>query len=111
MRTDEVADLIRDVCERVILPRFGALASHEVIQKRPGDVVTVADREAEAELTAAFGRATPGALVVGEEASFADPTALRAPAIHQRLQINFTLERPIQRNRRGLLHAVGQPRH
>ena len=78
MRTDEVADLIRDVCERVILPRFRALASHEVIQKRPGDVVTVADREAEAELTAAFGRATPGALVVGEEASFADPTALRA---------------------------------
>ena len=78
MRTDEVADLIRDVCERVILPRFRALATHEVIQKRPGDVVTVADREAEAELTAAFGRATPGALVVGEEASFADPTALRA---------------------------------
>ena len=78
MQTDAVTALIKDVCERVILPRFQALESHEVIQKRPGDVVTVADREAEAELTAAFLAATPGALVVGEEATFADPRSLKA---------------------------------
>ena len=73
MRTDDVSDLIRDVCARTILPRFRALARHEVEQKRPGDLVTVADREAEAELTEAFRAATPHALVVGEEASFLDP--------------------------------------
>ena len=78
MQTEVVADLIKDVCERVILPRFRTLERHQVEQKRPGDVVTIADREAEAELTAAFQAATPGALIVGEEASFADPTSLRA---------------------------------
>lgn len=76
MRTEDVTDLVKDVCERVILPRYRSLASHEVEQKRPGDLVTIADREAEAELTAAFRAATPGALVVGEEATFADATAL-----------------------------------
>lgn len=73
MRTEDVSDLIKDVCARVVLPRFRALARHEVEQKRPGDLVTVADREAEAELTEAFRRAMPGVLVVGEEASFVDP--------------------------------------
>ncbi len=76
MQTDAVADLIQEVCERVILPRFRALEPGEVMQKRPGDMVTVADREAEAELTAAFRAATPDALVVGEEATFADPRSL-----------------------------------
>ena len=73
MDTTAVADLITDVCARVILPRFRALQTHEVEHKRPGDVVTVADREAEAELTSALRAATPGALIVGEEAAFLDP--------------------------------------
>ncbi|QIK71044.1 inositol monophosphatase [Propioniciclava coleopterorum] len=76
MRTDQVSDLILDVTARVITPRFRALDPDEVIQKKPGDLVTVADREAEAELTAAFLAATPGALIVGEEATFADASAL-----------------------------------
>ncbi|MDO5535892.1 MAG: inositol monophosphatase, partial [Propionibacteriaceae bacterium] len=80
MRTDAVSELIAEVCDRVILPRFRALDAHEVEHKRPGDVVTIADREAEAELTAAFRAATPDALVVGEEASFADPSLPRGLA-------------------------------
>lgn len=76
MRTEEVADLIRDVTERLIAPRFRALADEEVIMKRPGDVVTVADREAETALTAALLAAHPAALIVGEEATFSDPRAL-----------------------------------
>ena len=80
MQTDAVSALIQDVCARVILPRFRALERHEVEQKRPGDVVTIADREAEAELTAAFRAATPGARVVGEEAAFADPASTRGLA-------------------------------
>ncbi|MFP5415685.1 MAG: inositol monophosphatase family protein [Actinomycetes bacterium] len=75
MQTEAVSALIQDVCARVILPRFRALEHHEVEQKRPGDLVTVADREAEVELTQALLAATPGALVVGEEASFGDPLA------------------------------------
>ena len=73
MRTDAVSDLIVDVCARIILPRHGALADGEVIQKKPGDLVTIADREAEVELTRVFARETPGALVVGEEACFERP--------------------------------------
>lgn len=76
LSTEQVADLIREVTDRIITPRFRALAAEDVIQKSPGDLVTVADREAEIELTAAFRAATPAALVVGEEATFADPTAL-----------------------------------
>lgn len=73
MRTELVSETIVDVCARIILPRFGALADGEVIHKKPGDLVTVADREAEVALTEVFARATPGALVVGEEACFERP--------------------------------------
>lgn len=75
MHTDAVSELIQDVCARVILPRFRSLERHEVEQKRPGDLVTIADREAESELADALAAATPGALIVGEEASFADRVA------------------------------------
>ena len=46
-----VSALIRDVAATVILPRFQRLAASEVIEKSPGDLVTIADREAEARLT------------------------------------------------------------
>lgn len=72
MHTDDVTDLIREVAARVILPRFRTLGVGDVEHKRPGDLVTVADREAEAELTDALRAAEPGVLVVGEEAAFDD---------------------------------------
>lgn len=65
------------VAAEVITPRFRALARHEVIEKRPGDLVTVADREAEELITAALLAAYPDALVVGEEATLHDPGLLR----------------------------------
>lgn len=73
MNTEDISDLIRDVCDRVIVPRWRSLTTADIDEKTPGDPVTIADREAEAELTAAFGRLTPGALVVGEENAFAHP--------------------------------------
>ena len=76
MRTEAVTTLIREVTDQVILPRFRHLAPEEVIQKQPGDLVTVADREAEAVLTAVLHAATPDAAIVGEEATFADPSLL-----------------------------------
>ena len=77
MLTGRVSELIVDVADRVVLPRFRSLAPEEVAEKGPGDLVTVADTEAEAVIAAALRAADPGALVIGEEAVAADP-ALRA---------------------------------
>jgi fructose-1,6-bisphosphatase/inositol monophosphatase family enzyme len=76
VQIDQVSDLLKEVAERLILPRFGALTTGEVIEKGPGDLVTVADREAEAELTRMLRQADPGAVVVGEEGVFCDPRML-----------------------------------
>lgn len=73
MQTLEVLELIKDVAERVINPRFQALANQEIDQKRPGDYVTIADREAEELITAELRARIPDVLVVGEEAAHADP--------------------------------------
>lgn len=80
MQTDQVSDLLTDVADRLILPRFGALTSIEIEEKRPGDMVTVADREAELEIGRVLQGGTPGSLVVGEEGAFADPGSLEALA-------------------------------
>lgn len=73
---EEVSAAIRAVAVEVILPRFDALESAEVEEKSPGELVTVADREAEVALTAALRRFLPGAPVVGEETCAADPRRL-----------------------------------
>ena len=72
--TDAITALLRQVAEEVVNPRFRALADDEVAEKGPGDLVTVADREAEARITEALTRAYPDAVVLGEEASAGDPT-------------------------------------
>lgn len=76
MDTDAVLDLMKEAAESLIVPRFRALSAHQVQEKEPGDLVTVADREAEAAITARLTRAYPDALIVGEEACAADPRAL-----------------------------------
>lgn len=76
MDTQAVLELMQDVADQVITPRFRALSSGEVMEKRPGDLVTVADREAEELLTAALLADDPNVLVVGEEATSADPGLL-----------------------------------
>ena len=44
---DEVADLLREVGETLILPRYGALEDSDIDTKSgPDDLVTIADREA-----------------------------------------------------------------
>lgn len=68
---------MRQVAAEVITPRFRALAHHEVIEKRPGELVTVADREAEDLIAARLLAAYPDALVVGEEATLHDHGLLR----------------------------------
>ena len=69
-----VHDLLREVSQKAILPRYRSLAAHEVFDKGGDDPVTVADREAEAMLTEGLAKIIPGLPVVGEEAAHADPS-------------------------------------
>ena len=74
---DEVGELIREVDRDIVLPRFRRLADGEVHEKAPGELVTIADQEAERLLTARLQDMLPGSVVVGEEAVAADPGVLR----------------------------------
>ena len=74
--SDRVADYNREPAAADIMPRFRSLAAHEVTQKKPGDVVTLADHDAEERLTRMLEGLTPGALVVGEEAAHSKPHLL-----------------------------------
>ncbi|HAD86796.1 MAG TPA: hypothetical protein DCG48_05475, partial [Rhodospirillaceae bacterium] len=65
---DRIADILRAAAAEEILPRFQTLKSHEISEKNPGDLVTVADQASEAFLTRELSAITPGALIVGEEA-------------------------------------------
>ncbi|WP_042365623.1 inositol monophosphatase family protein [Streptacidiphilus neutrinimicus] len=77
MKIDDVTEILREAAETVVMPRFGALAAGEVSEKTPGELVTVADREAEALISRRL-RDLLDAPVVGEEATAADPTLPRA---------------------------------
>ncbi|WP_226913241.1 inositol monophosphatase family protein [Gephyromycinifex aptenodytis] len=76
MDTDAVLELMREVAEQVINPRFRSLEAGQIMEKSPGDLVTVADREAEELITAALLADDPSVLIVGEEATAADPGLL-----------------------------------
>jgi fructose-1,6-bisphosphatase/inositol monophosphatase family enzyme len=79
MRTallDDVSEVMRAVANEVIVPRFRALAEDEVEEKAPGELVTVADREAEQLLSEALLDLLPGSRVVGEEQTAKQPTLL-----------------------------------
>lgn len=75
-----VLALMRKASEQAILPRWRRLAAHEVKGKAGSgllpDVVTVADRDAEAVLGDGLAQLLPEAAVVGEEACDADPAIL-----------------------------------
>jgi fructose-1,6-bisphosphatase/inositol monophosphatase family enzyme len=71
-----VAAIIEEVADQEVLPRFQALADHEIIEKRAGDLVTVADLETEKALTRRLADLLPGSRVVGEEAVEADRSVL-----------------------------------
>ncbi len=77
MLTETQADLIinavRRAAQNCILPRFRNLAAGEVAMKSgPGDLVTLADTEAEAQIAADLARDWPEARVLGEEGVAAD---------------------------------------
>ena len=73
---DRVSDALRETSAEVIEPRFAALSPADVRSKAAGELVTIADIEAEELLTRMLTGLLPGALVVGEEACATDPTLL-----------------------------------
>ena len=64
---DRVEGVMRLAAEQAILPRYRVLQAGEVEEKSPGELVTAADREAEALLFNGLRGLVPGALLVGEE--------------------------------------------
>ena len=69
MDTAAILELIKEIAEAVINPRFRALEQTDVETKSSAnDLVTIADKEAEAHLAETLRRIYPGALVIGEEA-------------------------------------------
>ncbi|KAF0815141.1 Fructose-1,6-bisphosphatase/inositol-1-monophosphatase [Andreprevotia sp. IGB-42] len=72
----EVADALRDLNQRIALPRFRHLQAGEVEEKSPGELVTIVDRELEAALSPILASLIPGSRVVGEEAAAANPDVL-----------------------------------
>lgn len=69
---DRVADVIREVASRELVPKFLTLAAHEIEEKQPGDFVTAVDHAMEKALAAALQPLLPGSVIVGEEAVFDD---------------------------------------
>ncbi|WP_406863928.1 inositol monophosphatase family protein [Streptomyces sp. HUAS MG47] len=77
--TDAVEAAVRKAAADEIMPRFRQLGADEIVTKNgPHDLVTVADRAAEARLTEALTALLPGSVVVGEEAVHADPSVYEA---------------------------------
>ncbi|MFC0864032.1 inositol monophosphatase family protein [Sphaerimonospora cavernae] len=77
MWIDKVTEILSEAAEVAILPRFRALEEGDIAEKSPGEVVTVADREAEALISRRL-RDVMDIPVVGEEATAADPRLVAA---------------------------------
>jgi len=71
--SQRVAELMRETAATELLPRFRNLAAGDVREKRPGDVVTVADIASEQRLAVGLAGILPGVPIVGEEAVEHDP--------------------------------------
>nr|MDT0662498.1 inositol monophosphatase family protein [Micromonospora sp. DSM 115978] len=67
MMIDEVGALMREAAARAILPAYRRLGADDVTEKAPGEVVTVADRQAEQIIAAGLTELLPDSTVVGEE--------------------------------------------
>ncbi len=76
LSTEAVLSLLQSVAAEVITPRFRSLSDSQIDEKSPGDLVTVADREAEEIITRALLEAYPDAVVLGEEAYAGEPDLL-----------------------------------
>lgn len=70
-----VSNLLTEAAQTCVMPVFGERQANPA-EKSPGEWVTEADKAGEAFLEPALRALIPGSLVVGEEASSADPSVL-----------------------------------
>jgi fructose-1,6-bisphosphatase/inositol monophosphatase family enzyme len=76
--------ILAETASAVVLPRHRALRDADIRTKSgPGDLVTVADEEAEAMLSRQLTGLLPGSITVGEEATSSDDTTIRRLATSQ----------------------------
>ncbi len=73
-----VTELVERVAREIVTPRFRALGAEEISAKGIGDVVTIVDTQAEAEISRGLSALLPGVPVIGEEGAAADPGVLAA---------------------------------
>lgn len=64
-----VSALLRDVAERIVMPRYRSLKIGEASEKSPGEIVTIADLEAEIVLYEGLTKLDTSARIIGEEAA------------------------------------------
>jgi fructose-1,6-bisphosphatase/inositol monophosphatase family enzyme len=74
---DAMAAVLREAAATAVMPRFQMLAATDIEEKSPGDLVTIADREAEAIISRGLAAIRPDARFIGEEACATDPSLLR----------------------------------
>src|SRR3546814_334571 len=73
---DRVTALIREVAAEEIVPRFARLGRNDVVEKTPGDLVTVADLASEKRFGETLPKMLVGSRVLGEEAVANNPGLL-----------------------------------
>jgi fructose-1,6-bisphosphatase/inositol monophosphatase family enzyme len=74
---DRIAEILADAARAEIMPRFKSLAAADIrLKSSVFDPVTEADEAAERTISAELRTSFPGALIVGEEATAADPSLL-----------------------------------
>src|SRR5690606_10868612 len=78
---DAVSRVIEEAARTLVLPRFTRLSVVDVEAKptpgNPADLVTVVDRDVEAQLSTALTALEPSARVVGEEGAHRHPELLQ----------------------------------
>jgi fructose-1,6-bisphosphatase/inositol monophosphatase family enzyme len=71
---EDVARIMRETANEVIMPRYKALGDGDIREKTgPKDLVTIADIESEHRMTPLLEALLPGSVVIGEEAASDDP--------------------------------------
>jgi fructose-1,6-bisphosphatase/inositol monophosphatase family enzyme len=73
---DGAAAVLRYAADRLILPRYRTLIDSEIVEKSPGELVTIADREAETAISIGLAALLPGSRVIGEEACATDSSLI-----------------------------------
>ncbi len=74
---ETVSTIIAQTAAEQVMPRFQALAEHDIRKKSRGELVTIADIETETELARQFLELLPCSAILGEESIEKDPDLMK----------------------------------